>query len=344
MRLDTENRGFFGVVAVTLVPYALLGLFGCGLLSVVAYPLTTKGVAGLHEGGQDLRPALAFFAIVAAGTVLAARSVRRQVQATRWLAASVAAVRLPTDDDTAAAAGRAGLAGRVDIVDDDRPFSFAFGLVASRVAISRGLLKSLDEAELGAVLAHERYHVRNRDPAKVVVTTAAASAFFVLPVLHALRDRYLAGRELAADRHAMRDVGVLPLAGALAKVLDAPTWTEPAGAAALGGAAFLDQRVEQLEEDREPARARLPPGALWGSAAALVALIALAIVAAVVSGGASASSSGVPRTSGAVGAMFSIAGGLTCSCAWAAVAVVVYRRVIRHERLTSRAVHTTTRG
>jgi len=94
MSSNAANRSFFSLVAIALVPYALLGLFGCGVLSLVAYRLATDGWGGLTSGGQDLRPALAFFAVVATGTLVGGRSVWRQIVATRDLAAEVASRRV----------------------------------------------------------------------------------------------------------------------------------------------------------------------------------------------------------------------------------------------------------
>lgn len=88
--------------------------------------------------------------------------------------------------------------------------SFAYGVLTPRVAVSRGLLKGVSDDELRAVLEHERYHVCNLDPLKVVLVQALSAAFFFLPALDSLRARYLAGRELAADRRAVRACGAGP--------------------------------------------------------------------------------------------------------------------------------------
>ena len=108
MRLDSANRSFFMLAATALVPYVLLGVFGCGLLSVAGYRLATNGLAGLNRNGQDLRPGVVFFALVTTGTVVAALSVRRQVRATRALAQSLRGRALPVQPEVAAAAERTG--------------------------------------------------------------------------------------------------------------------------------------------------------------------------------------------------------------------------------------------
>jgi hypothetical protein len=67
-RLDSANRSFFALMAGTLLPYALLGVLGCGVLSMAGYRLAADGWGGLDRGGEDLRPAVAFFGLVTAGT------------------------------------------------------------------------------------------------------------------------------------------------------------------------------------------------------------------------------------------------------------------------------------
>ena len=120
------------------------------------------------------------------------------------------------------------------------------------VVVSSGLVESVSAEELDAVLAHERYHVRNYDPLKVVLVRTLPSAFFFLPVLRELRTRYLAGRELAADQRTLSRHGRAVLAGALYKVVGGPGWAELGPAAALGGADFLETRVTQIETGTEP--------------------------------------------------------------------------------------------
>ncbi len=76
------------------------------------------------------------------------------------------------------------------------------------------------------MLEHERYHVCNLDPLKAVLVQALSAALFFLPALDALRGRYVAGREFAADRRAVAACGRRPLAGALLKVVRGPDWSE----------------------------------------------------------------------------------------------------------------------
>jgi Zn-dependent protease with chaperone function len=344
-RLDSANRSFFALVAAALVPYVLLGVLGCGVLSLAAYRLVTDGWGSLDRGGDDLRPAVVFFGLITAGTVVALLSVRRQVRATRALAARLHARMVAPPPDVAAAAARAGLAGRLEVIDDGERFSFTYGSLDPRVVVSRGLVAALGPEELAAVLHHERHHVRNWDTLKVIVARAAPAAFFFLPALGHLRDRYLAGRELAADRRAVDAVGGRSLAAALYHVLERPAWAEFGAAAALGGSEFLEMRVEQLESGQEP---RLAPVPRWASTLTIGGLVLLsgAFMLAASTGGGIAmmsdpSDHDSPLLGGAGSTVLGVLGGALCSLAWVGIALVVLRRGIGHNRLILRSSRST---
>ena len=346
-RLDSANRSFFALAAAALVPYALLGVLGCGVLSLAGYRLATQGWGGLDRGGEDLRPAVVLFGLVTAGTVVAVISVRRQVRATRALEARLRRSTVPSPSDVAAAAERARLTGRVAMVDDPDLFSLTYGLLAPRVVVSRGLVAALGPDELDAVLHHERYHVSNWDTLKVIVARAAPAAFFFLPALAHLRDHYLAGRELAADRRAVEAVGGRSLAAALYHVLDRPAWASFGDAAALGGAEFLDVRVTQLESGQEPPLAAVPRWATALTVAGLALLSGAFVLSMARSGaGLSMMGEGSGRGDGIVGGsalsgVLGLLGGVVCTLAWVAAAVVVLRRGIGHNRLTLRSQRST---
>ena len=215
MNLNTANRSFMALLVLAAVPYILLGFAGCALIGAVVYELFTGGWSAIASGSQDLRPALGFFALLGLGTALGVASIITQLRASLRLRARVRDIRVSMPADVAAIAGRVKVAGRVDMVDSPEAFSFAYGFISPRIAISRGLIEALSSDELQAVLAHERYHVRTWDPGKVVLARAFPRAAFYLPALRHLRRRYVAGRELAADRRAFRVCGEPALAGAL---------------------------------------------------------------------------------------------------------------------------------
>jgi Zn-dependent protease with chaperone function len=258
VRLDTANRNFFGLAATSLVSaiWFVCGAAGCVLLSLIAYRVAADGLGAL-VGDDALLPAAVFLGLVGAGAILGLRSLARQMASSRRLARRVSALESPIPAVLETAAERAGLSGRVVLVDSDEPFSFAFGALTPRVAVSRGLYERMSAGELDAVLEHERYHVHNLDPLKVLLARSLPAMFFYLPLLRELHVRYLAGRELAADRRAVDAHGTPPLAGALFKVVRGPSWPELGTAAAIGGPELLDLRVAQLERGVEPTLGRV---------------------------------------------------------------------------------------
>jgi beta-lactamase regulating signal transducer with metallopeptidase domain len=213
-----------------------------------------------------------------------------------------------------------GLGGRVVLVDAPESFSFVYGVLIPRVAVSRGLLEGVSGGELRAVLEHERYHVCNLDPLKVVLVRALSAALFYLPALDSLCARYVAGRELAADQRAVVACGRRPLAGALLKVVRGPEWSELDVAAPIGGPELLNVRVAQLETGAEPRLQTL------SIARATISLLGVASFTATFL--ASVSSFGGPaavyRATGTGLATATLLGSLSCAAPFAGVALLTY--------------------
>jgi Zn-dependent protease with chaperone function len=254
MRLDQANRSFLAFVGVALLFGAtvLCGAIGGVLLPMSFAHISHGGVLELWRDRGSLLAPLVLFALMAVGLGLGARALVRQALASRVLSRRVRDLAGMTPEALAQAAQQTGLAGRVVLVDAADSFSFVYGLMTPRVAVSRGLLELATGDELRAVLEHESYHVRNIDPLKAAIVRVLSDALFVLPALDSLRTRYVAGRELAADRRAVALCGRGPLAGALLKVVRGPRWSEQASAAAIASPQLLDVRLVQLETGSEP--------------------------------------------------------------------------------------------
>ncbi len=254
MRLDRANRSFLAIMGVALLlgAFLLCGAVGGVLAPLVVARVSHGGLGGLPHGDVSLLPVLTFGALIAVALGLGVRSLTQQVVASHRLARRVGALAVMAPAKLTGAVMQSRLDGRVVLVDASDSYSFVYGILTPRVAVSRGLLEGASCAELRAVLEHERYHVCNLDPLKVVLARTLASAFFFLPALDSLRSRYVAGRELAADRRAVAVCGRRPLAGALLKVVHGPEWSELRVAAAIGSPELLDVRVVQLETGIEP--------------------------------------------------------------------------------------------
>lgn len=96
---------------------------------------------------------------------------------------------------------------QVELFIDTRPQAFCAGLLRPRIYLSTGTEKSLSDAELRAVVAHESHHARYRDPLRILLARVLSEALFFLPALRKLGAGYSALTELAADETAVRRSG-----------------------------------------------------------------------------------------------------------------------------------------
>jgi Zn-dependent protease with chaperone function len=128
------------------------------------------------------------------------------------------------------------------VLDVAQPLAYCLPGVRSRVVVSEGTLKTLDEAEVAAILSHERAHLRARHDLVLEAFTVAHAAFpRVVRSANALRAVQLLV-ELLADDAAVRATGRTPLARALVACASGRT---PSGALAAGGRSTV-LRVRRL--------------------------------------------------------------------------------------------------
>jgi Zn-dependent protease with chaperone function len=178
---------------------------------------------------------------------------------------------------------RAGLRGEPSrrlngawVIDDSRPQAFCAGLVRSRVYVSTGALELLDEPALAAVLAHERHHVRHRDPLRLACARALGAGLLFVPTLRRLIARQQALAEISADEAALLTRGVERSALASAML----SFSHAAGTEGIG---VDPQRIDHLLGERPSWR--FPLALCLATAAALALVGALAALAARVANG-----------------------------------------------------------
>jgi bla regulator protein blaR1 len=128
------------------------------------------------------------------------------------------------------------------VLDVAQPLAYCLPGVRSRVVVSEGALSALADAEVSAILTHERAHLRARHDLVLEAFTAVHAAF---PRLvrsgNALRAVQLLV-ELLADDAAVRATGRTPLARAL---VACASGRAPSGALAAGGPSTV-LRVRRL--------------------------------------------------------------------------------------------------
>lgn len=320
MRLDRATRRFLTLLGVAVLVGAIVV---CGALGGVLMPLLLSRVSGGGLGAlanTSVLPAFVLLILVMAGVGSGARSLVRQLLASRRLARYVSATAVRVPDALQSATTRVGLQGRMTLVDAPESFSFVHGLLTPRVAVSQGLVEAASADELSAVIEHERYHVQNLDPLKIVLTRSLSAALFFLPVLGALRARYIADCELAADRQAVARCGDRPLAGALVKAIRGPNRDELSVAASIGGPDLLDIRVVQLETGVEPRLAAVNHRRVALSILSTALFVAAYLVSTYSLGGPAA----VYHATGNSLASATVLGGLMCAVPFAAVGIALY--------------------
>ena len=139
------------------------------------------------------------------------------------------------------------------ILDLPLPYSAQIGFWQSELVISQGLLATLDDQHLAAVIAHEQAHVQYRDTFWFFWLGWIRSFGFWLPQTEILWQELLLLRELRADRKATESVDFLLLAESLLAVAKAPL-TSPVGCVSLNDANIgdrLNERIDYLLNETE---------------------------------------------------------------------------------------------
>ena len=175
-----------------------------------------------------------------------------------------------------------GFVGRQDdrlgavVIDHETVAAYCLPGRDHRIVLTTGALRVLDEAQLAAVLAHERAHLRGRHHLVVAPGRVFRLAFPFVPGFRWAHDEVARLVEMLADDTAARRCERRALAGALVALAG-----EPNAGAATGGALGIARhavggRVKRLLGPGRPlARWAVT---LWGTA--LLALPAIPIIAA----------------------------------------------------------------
>ena len=90
---------------------------------------------------------------------------------------------------------------KVNIIEDNSLNAYASGIGESSytVALSRGIINHLDDAELEGVIAHELAHIRNRDVRLLIVSIVFVGIFAMLMQLAFRTLLYSPGRSRSKD-------------------------------------------------------------------------------------------------------------------------------------------------
>jgi len=251
------------LLPLTVLAHLTLAVLAAAEFAALGWPLPTW----FDTGAVTLVLATAA-AGLAASTVVALRATA----GSRALRALLRAAQRPVPPALQNEAAVVGCAAQLDVVAGEDAFAVTHGLIRPRILVSTGLAAALSPAEIRAVLAHEREHLRHRDPLRLLAARLAAAWGWYLPAAGWLARRAALRRELAADRAAAGSAGRGVLAGALLKLAARPACPAVAAASPAGeGRRSLEARVAQLEAGRPP-RQRPAVSRLLASGGALALL------------------------------------------------------------------------
>lgn len=154
------------------------------------------------------------------------------------------------------------------LLDVPALFAAQVGVWQPELVVSRGLLDTLSDEQVAAVLAHEQAHTHYRDTFWFFWLGWLRSVTAWLPHTEALWQELLRLRELRADRWAAQRVDPLLLAESLVLVVKSPLATVDFPCAAFGEATApcrLTERIEALLSDAGGENAALLGGdrPLW---------------------------------------------------------------------------------
>lgn len=158
------------------------------------------------------------------------------------------------------------------VVDHPAAAAYCVPGLRSAIVISAGTLDLLDAAELAAVLAHERAHIRARHDLVLLPFTALLRAFRWSPIARAANREVALLVEMLADDRARRHRPARELATALLRVGAAGGGQAPSGALAAAGPAACGDLAARVT------RLLRPPPALPVIAVTILSAIAALVV------------------------------------------------------------------
>ena len=256
----TANRSFYILLAIfSLGLYVLFGLLskiGPMTISHTVYfcqkVFTDSMVTLPHSLPPILIGLLSLVAFIGFGLLLF------QINKTHSFVHKLLKKKMVSSKEIQLIASELGIEGKITVVKDRTYISFCYGLLNPRICISNTMVKSLSLGELKAVLIHESYHVKNRDPLKILLSQIAASMFFFIPTLRDVHNYFILSKEINADQLVIQSKGTKQLKFALLKLLANPV---PAisGIANFVSSNDLEQRIKVLTSQTSKVGARLSP-------------------------------------------------------------------------------------
>lgn len=135
------------------------------------------------------------------------------------------------------------------VLAHDEPLAYCIPGRRGRIVLTTAAKSALGEAELAAVIAHERAHLRGRHDLVLFGADVARGAFPWLPFFRVAKEQTASLVEMLADDRAAKSTGRLPLASAL---LDLSAQGVPRGALGASGQLTVERVLRLVDELRQP--------------------------------------------------------------------------------------------
>lgn len=253
MKIYRLNGSFFSFLLVSaaavLLAIALSAKFFQPLFSKAFYfcqQFTSNTLFQIPHPIQNTLLAVFFIAFALGGL-----SFFIQVAKTKRLVRKLLAKRVILPQYVAKMIDALGLKNRVYIVEDTNCFSFCAGILRPHILITTKLVVSLSDKELESVFLHEKAHIRNNDPLKMLFCKTVSWIFFFLPIFSELNKNMQATSEILADRFATNfQQNDMYLRNALKKILSNPQMNF-ALTPAIANPDYLEIRIHRLVNPTE---------------------------------------------------------------------------------------------
>ncbi len=247
----SANKSFYLLITVSLLIFLLI----VSLLSKIT-PLTishalyrcSEAIQGISISLPHAFPqlfVLLLFLIIGIGLLLLAL----QIYKTRMFVNKIIKNRIGTPNAVEKIASGIGISGKIIVVKGNNMSSFCFGLINPEIVLSKKLIDALTNTEIKAVLLHESYHLKNRDPLKILLSQVTISIFFFVPILKDFHKYYSLSKEISADRMVIQHQALAELKSALLKTISngAP---KISGVASFAGEGMLEERIRALTNNK----------------------------------------------------------------------------------------------
>ena len=150
--------------------------------------------------------------------------------------------------------------------DGDCCGAFTFGFLFPKIAVCRHCVNTLPVGEISAMLRHEEYHVKRRDPLRFLMLDILKRMYFFVPVLRPLTSAYHTATEIEADKTVSDREN---LGRALLHVTYTPEMLD--GRAAFASA--IHERIERIINPQWKLKLLIPKSFIMVSGAMLFSMI-----------------------------------------------------------------------